>query len=116
MVIAFWSAPTLEHCDWLRHGFTTRDGGVSQAPFDTLNLGLHVGDDAGAAALVALTPLRWNAVSPKGGEISKAVADPETRVRWVGAEKEALLVRDLEPVECVQVELPIELTAELVAS
>lgn len=27
-----------------RHGFTTRDGGVSQAPFDTLNLGGKWGD------------------------------------------------------------------------
>lgn len=26
-------------------GFTTRNGGVSEAPFDTLNLGLHVQDD-----------------------------------------------------------------------
>ncbi|WP_159566775.1 purine nucleoside phosphorylase YfiH [Budvicia diplopodorum] len=30
------------------HAFsTTRNGGVSQAPYDTLNLGAHVGDDAG---------------------------------------------------------------------
>ncbi|MEO8083956.1 MAG: peptidoglycan editing factor PgeF [Ardenticatenales bacterium] len=28
------------------HGFTTRRGGVSAPPFDSLNLGLHVGDDA----------------------------------------------------------------------
>ena len=27
------------------HGFTTRIGGVSEAPFDSLNLGLHRGDD-----------------------------------------------------------------------
>ena len=27
---------------------TTRHGGVSRPPYDTLNLGLHVGDDAGA--------------------------------------------------------------------
>lgn len=27
------------------HGFTTRFGGVSKAPFDSLNLGLHRGDD-----------------------------------------------------------------------
>ena len=29
----------------VRHGFTTRFGGVSKAPFDSLNLGLHRGDD-----------------------------------------------------------------------
>jgi hypothetical protein len=30
----------------LAHGVTTRHGGVSPAPFDTLNLSAHVGDDA----------------------------------------------------------------------
>lgn len=30
--------------------FTTRHGGVSAAPFDSMNLGTHVGDDAGAVA------------------------------------------------------------------
>ncbi len=30
--------------------FTTRDGGVSRPPYDTLNLGFHVGDDDGATA------------------------------------------------------------------
>ncbi len=29
----------------VKHGFTTRLGGVSPAPFDSLNLGLHRGDD-----------------------------------------------------------------------
>lgn len=28
--------------------FTTRDGGMSKAPYDSLNLGLHVGDDTAA--------------------------------------------------------------------
>jgi purine-nucleoside/S-methyl-5'-thioadenosine phosphorylase / adenosine deaminase len=32
------------------HGFTTRRGGVSPAPFDTLNLGGAVGDDPAAVA------------------------------------------------------------------
>ena len=32
------------------HGFTTREGGVSAAPFDTLNLGGAVGDDPEAVA------------------------------------------------------------------
>ena len=30
------------------HGFTTRHGGVSPAPFDSLNLGSKVGDDRAA--------------------------------------------------------------------
>src|SRR4051794_13229749 len=33
-----------------RHGFTTRRGGVSQAPFDSLNLGGRWGDEAEAIA------------------------------------------------------------------
>jgi YfiH family protein len=31
-----------------RHAFATRIGGVSHAPYDTLNLGLHLGDDEGS--------------------------------------------------------------------
>lgn len=36
-----WPAPPSVHAV-----FTTRVGGVSEAPFDSFNLGLHVGDDA----------------------------------------------------------------------
>lgn len=44
-------APTLILPDWpvpgrVRSLFTTRSGGVSSAPYDGLNLGSHVGDDA----------------------------------------------------------------------
>ncbi|EKU71804.1 peptidoglycan editing factor PgeF [Selenomonas sp. F0473] len=31
--------------DRVAHGFSARQGGVSEAPFDTLNMALHVGDD-----------------------------------------------------------------------
>jgi YfiH family protein len=37
---ATWPAPP-----WIRAGGTTRLGGVSPAPYDSLNLGEHVGDD-----------------------------------------------------------------------
>ncbi|MGD8420925.1 MAG: laccase domain-containing protein, partial [Gammaproteobacteria bacterium] len=36
-----WPAPS-----GVRSVFTTRRGGVSESPFDSFNLGLHVGDDA----------------------------------------------------------------------
>lgn len=36
---------SLQNIPGLRHAITTRHGGVSAAPFDSLNLGLHVGDD-----------------------------------------------------------------------
>ena len=41
-----WPAPP-----GVRALFTTRTGGVSQAPFNTLNLGEHVGDDPQAVAV-----------------------------------------------------------------
>ncbi|MEO7107924.1 MAG: laccase domain-containing protein, partial [Rhodoferax sp.] len=51
---------TPEPSDWMRPAWpapahvrtlcTTRDGGVSLPPFDSLNLGMHVGDDADAVA------------------------------------------------------------------
>ena len=40
-----WPAPANVHA-----AFTLRGGGVSAAPFDTLNVGTHVGDDAQAVA------------------------------------------------------------------
>lgn len=40
-----WPAPS-----WVRAAFTLRHGGVSRPPFDTLNLGLHTGDDPAAVA------------------------------------------------------------------
>lgn len=36
------------HSSELLHAFTLRQGGVSLAPFDTLNLGAHVGDEPAA--------------------------------------------------------------------
>ncbi|WP_372871333.1 peptidoglycan editing factor PgeF [Shewanella sp.] len=42
MPIGEWLIPQGVHL-----AFTSRNGGVSQAPYSSLNLGLHVGDDAG---------------------------------------------------------------------
>ena len=42
-IIPDWPAPA-----GVRAVFTTRAGGVSRAPYDSLNLGAHVGDSAGA--------------------------------------------------------------------
>lgn len=44
--VRFWRADALRDLPWLVHGVTERSGGASLAPFATLNLGLHVGDDA----------------------------------------------------------------------
>ena len=41
------------------HGFSTRLGGVSPAPMDSLNLGANRGDDPGSAPPLARTPTPW---------------------------------------------------------
>lgn len=38
-------SPVLEGCHFIRHAFCTRHGGISDAPFDSLNVSLHVGDN-----------------------------------------------------------------------
>ena len=54
-----------------RAAFSSRCGGVSRPPFDSLNLGLHVGDEA--AAVLENRRRLWSALglspdSPVGGE------------------------------------------------
>jgi len=43
--LAYYTFEPLNRFDQLAHGFSTRKGGTSLHPYDTLNLGLHVGDD-----------------------------------------------------------------------
>ena len=45
LIAAHWSAPVQ-----VKAFTTTRIGGVSQAPFDSMNLGDHVGDDSVAVS------------------------------------------------------------------
>jgi hypothetical protein len=42
--LKFVQFPLLLETGLVRHGFSTRLGGISPAPYNTLNLGLHVGD------------------------------------------------------------------------
>ncbi|MBC7806383.1 MAG: peptidoglycan editing factor PgeF [Akkermansiaceae bacterium] len=44
MPLDLWTAPNLARLPSVQHGFTHRTGGVSTPPFDSLNVGLHVGD------------------------------------------------------------------------
>ena len=46
--IVYLTFGCLEEMPGLVHAVSTRQGGVSVAPFDSLNLGLHVGDEARA--------------------------------------------------------------------
>lgn len=43
--LAYLTIPNFDETGLVRHGFSTRLGGYSQPPFQSLNLGLHVGDD-----------------------------------------------------------------------
>jgi polyphenol oxidase len=45
MAIPLITAPNLREVSGLVHGFTTRDGGVSEGPYRSLNLGAATGDD-----------------------------------------------------------------------
>ena len=42
--VPLYQATTMAWLPGIVQGFTTRSGGVSAAPYDTLNLGVHVGD------------------------------------------------------------------------
>jgi len=43
--LVWYGSSLLEDCPGVVHGFSTRKGGVSRAPWDTLNLGVGRGDD-----------------------------------------------------------------------
>ncbi len=48
--LPLYQAKTLAWLPRVTQGFTTRKGGVSAAPYDSLNLGVHVGDDPASVA------------------------------------------------------------------
>lgn len=43
--LAYFTIPSFSVTGLVAHAFTTRLGGVSPVPYDSLNLGFHVGDD-----------------------------------------------------------------------
>lgn len=45
--VEFLSSPLLGECGFVRHAFSTRQGGVSEAPFGSLNLGEAEGEEPG---------------------------------------------------------------------
>jgi polyphenol oxidase len=42
--LSYLEVPALAEIEWIRHAFLTRKGGVSQSPFQSLNLGAATGD------------------------------------------------------------------------
>lgn len=45
--LVFLTVPALSACSGVVHAYTTRRGGISLEPYDSLNMGLHVGDNPG---------------------------------------------------------------------
>ncbi len=43
--LLYYSFPAFDRLGFVKHGFSTRLGGVSQPPFDAMNLGFNRGDD-----------------------------------------------------------------------
>ncbi|KJS84757.1 MAG: hypothetical protein JM58_10385 [Peptococcaceae bacterium BICA1-8] len=43
--VQLYSIPVFTETGLVKHGFSTRIGGISEEPFQTLNLGFHTGDD-----------------------------------------------------------------------
>ena len=60
--------------------FTTRNGGVSHAPYASLNLGAHVGDDTGAVEQnrAALKTVRIGRQNTLDAEVVDGLAEGET--------------------------------------
>lgn len=92
--------------------FTTRQGGVSQAPYDSLNLGGHVGDRpdavaenrrrvaaaAGVRALVVATQVHGRDVVEVTGPFAGEVPEADALVTTVPGLALAVLVADCTPV------------------
>ena len=66
--VPLYQATTMAGLPGIVQGFTTRSGGVSAAPYDTLNLGAHVGDCPAACrpigsvsgVILASRPRKWH--------------------------------------------------------
>ncbi len=86
------------------HGFTTRSGGASRPPFDTLNLGGKVGDDAGLVRenwrrLQAATGLSFARVHQVHGARAVRIDSPSDPVE----EADAVVSRTQGVAACVSV-------------
>jgi YfiH family protein len=92
--------------------FTDRRGGVSEAPYDSLNLAYHVGDDPAAvaenrrrlASLVGDRPVVWmdqvhgRRLAVVDGPVDEAVAETDALVTAMPGLVLAVLVADCVPV------------------
>lgn len=76
------------------HGFSLRTGGTSRAPFDSLNLGRALGDEA--AAVEANHTIFAEAVGYRPGALFEVSQVHGDRVRVVSAEEDPTIVRQEE--------------------
>jgi polyphenol oxidase len=97
-----WPAPPNVHA-----AFSLRSGGVSEAPFDSLNVGAHVGDDPGhvgenraliEAALALPAPPQW--LTQVHG---RQVLEGDRAASGAPAEADAVVVRHPGTVAVIQV-------------
>lgn len=70
----------------VRAGFTTRAGGVSPAPWDSLDLGLHVGDDPDRVRVNRARVAAW-----AGGPVAWATQVHGSHVHVLGGAQDAAL-------------------------
>lgn len=85
-----------------QHGFATRAGGVSEPPFDTLNLGFHLGDDDSAvwenrarfAASLGVTVDGMFEQRQVHGNRIREVTRSDLAAQVADAEGDALIARD----------------------
>lgn len=94
-----------------RHGFSTRHGGVSEAPFDTMNLARAVGDDPSRveenyrrfAAMVGVDPAAVRETSQVHGANVLRAAPGDDVPRTRALEADALVATDAGVVVAVRV-------------
>jgi hypothetical protein len=84
--LVYYQFEQLRYQDGLKHGIFTRRGGVSSSPYDSLNVGSTVGDDAGHVAI-------------NRQKIAATMGYPEAMVRttWQVHGAEVLVVRKDDP-------------------
>ncbi len=113
-LIPQWPAPA-----GVRAVFTTRQGGVSQSPYDTLNLGDHVGDVAASVAAnrlilqraIACRPVFLQQVHGTGVlELSHDCADGQTADACLTSQRNiacTIMVADCLPVLFAHLDHPV---------
>ncbi|MCI2057945.1 MAG: peptidoglycan editing factor PgeF [Oscillibacter sp.] len=74
------TSPLLDGCPGVVHGFSTRKGGVSAPPFDTLNLGPGRGDEPAAVAENYRRFCACIGADPRRAVLSKQVHEATVRI------------------------------------